>query len=640
MADISILLRLVNGLPRNVDLSSNALVVGSLKIGASELTSTILANLIALQDGSDFANGTNAHTHDGRYFTETELGSATGVSGSDLIGDENTYSNFTPSAATVKGALEGIDDALAATADEKVGVSAADTTPGYLAAKIQVDNGSNSTNPLEESIQSPGGDEIFRVRFDQSKVDHGSLAGLADDDHTIYIKADGTRAFSGDQSMGGNQLTNVGAPIAGTDAVNKDYVEAIANGLKPKEAVRVSSQGDVDISDELEDGDIIDGITLATGDRVLLRAQTAPEENGIYVVVASGAASRSADFDSLTPIDEINRSMIPVQEGSDAGKVFVQFGNVAVLDTDPIEFTAYDPVGGIIGGDMITKTGSTLSVDLSSDAGLESSNPGNVAGQLRVKLNGATLDRSSSGLKVSDLGIGTGQLADDSVDKDKIHSNVAGNGLGQNGDGSLEVNVDNSSIEINTDSLRVKASGITNAMLAGSIDDSKLNTITTSNKVSGSAVQLNSNGTINNSTGLRVDHSPAVQMDGEVAGESFAADTTFAVRYALSGETAGRLYKADKDASVSDKMHVVGFIQSGSALSAADPANLIDSKIITLAASDSPFSAGDIGKPVYLQSSGAFSVTVPSGSNVASAIIGIVRSTTSFKVEKRLPMVN
>ena len=62
---------------------------------------------------------------------------------------------------------------------------------------------------------------------------------------------------------------------------------------------------------------------------------------------------------------------------------------------------------------------------------------------------------------------------------------LAGDGLAKSGN-TLSVNVDDSSLEIIGDALRVKASGVTNAMLAGSITDSNLLTISTSNKVSGS----------------------------------------------------------------------------------------------------------------------------------------------------------
>lgn len=117
MADISKLSRLIGGVQRQVDLSTNSLVVQSIKIGGvsnTELTKAILDRLVSLQNGTDV--DATYHTHDGRYFTETELGAATGTSGSMRIGDEDTYTNFSPTGATLKGALEGIDSALAAAA--------------------------------------------------------------------------------------------------------------------------------------------------------------------------------------------------------------------------------------------------------------------------------------------------------------------------------------------------------------------------------------------------------------------------------------------------------------------------------------------------------------------------------------------
>lgn len=62
--------------------------------------------------------------------------------------------------------------------------------------------------------------------------------------------------------------------------------------------------------------------------------------------------------------------------------------------------------------------------------------------------------------------VGTTQLSDDGVTKAKIAADVAGLGLGQNVDGSLEVNVDDSTIEIATDTLRVADEGITAAKLS------------------------------------------------------------------------------------------------------------------------------------------------------------------------------
>lgn len=70
--------------------------------------------------------------------------------------------------------------------------------------------------------------------------------------------------------------------------------------------------------------------------------------------------------------------------------------------------------------------------------------------------------------------IATSHIIDDAVDKDKIAANVAGSGLGQNVDGSLEVNVDNSTLEINADTLRAKAAGITESHLNTSVAGSGL----------------------------------------------------------------------------------------------------------------------------------------------------------------------
>ena len=225
------------------------------------------------------------------------------------------------------------------------------------------------------------------------------------------------------------------------------------DGLSYKTAVRAASTANVDIANDLEDGDSLDGVTLATGDRVLLKDQTAGEENGIYVVAASGAASRSADADSSA---EVTPGM----------SVFVSEGSV--------------------NGDQRWT--------LSTDAPI-------------------TLDTTELVFVQTS---GTGQI-------------TAGNGLSKSGN-TLDVNVDDSSIEINTDALRVKALGITNAMLAGSIADSKLSTITTANKVSGSAVQLASGSAISDNSGLQVN------VDG-----STLEVNTGSIRVKDSGITAAKI---------------------------------------------------------------------------------------------------
>ncbi len=339
-------------------------------------------------------------------------------------------------------------------------------------------------------------DEDNMASDDATKVpSQQSVKAYAD---TKLALAGGT--MSGAIAMGTSKITGLGDPTAAQDAATKAYVDSVAEGLKPKQAVRAATTANIDLDNDLEDADTLDGVTLATGDRVLVKDQTAAEENGIYVVVASGTASRAADFDSLSPIDEINGAYVPVQEGTaNAGKFFVQTGTVATLDTDAVDFVFFNSAASLSGGDGIDITANAISVDHDGE-GLTFA-----TAQLALELDGATLSKSASGVKVADGGITATQLGADSVTAAKLNADTAGAALVQNGGtGALDVNVDDSSIEIATDALQVKALGITNAMLAGSIADSKLNQITTANKVAGSAVQLNASGAIENSTGLQI----------------------------------------------------------------------------------------------------------------------------------------
>lgn len=69
-------------------------------------------------------------------------------------------------------------------------------------------------------------------------------------------------------------------------------------GIDVRTDVRVATTANISISSDLQNGDIIDGVTLATGDRVLVKNQTTASQNGVYIVSSSGAASRATDFDT------------------------------------------------------------------------------------------------------------------------------------------------------------------------------------------------------------------------------------------------------------------------------------------------------------------------------------------------------
>lgn len=107
-----------------------------------------------------------------------------------------------------------------------------------------------------------------------------------------------------------------------------------------------------------------------------------------------------------------------------------------------------------------------------------------------------------------------------------------------------------------------------------------------------------------------------------LAGESFAANKTFFVRWALTGETAGRVYLASKqpqDGSAPTKQYAVGVIQTTAALSAGDSivGDMVKVGKINLKSGDALLAVADQGKPLFLQEAGVASKTLP-GSGVTS----------------------
>lgn len=583
MADISILARLLNGATRNVDLTTNTPVVLSIKIGGvtnTELTKTILDNLITLQNGSDVS--ASLHHHDGRYFTETELGSTSGISGAERIGVKTTPTNYSASQQDVEAHLAGIDVALATA-------------------------GSNVFSDADFRIQDDG-DNTKQIAFEASSIASGNTrtitmpnANVNLADINSSIQQDGSRDFTADQSMGGNKLINLADPTAAQHAATKAYVDSVAEGMRPKEAVRVATTANITLSGV----QTIDGVSTAAGNRVLVKDQTAAEFNGIYIV-AAGAWSRSTDFDSLSPIDEINKSIVAVQEGtSNAGKIFVQQGTVTTLGVDPINFVFYNSVSSLVGGDGITISGSNIEVDHDGQ-GLQFS--GN---QLALELDGSTLSKSASGIKVADNGITETQL----------NTSVAGNGLTGGGGSALAVNTGDG-IEIVSNQVSVKSSDI----VGDGIEDDGSNNL---------RIKLNGTSLSRSTSGVKVEHAPIIKRT-MVAGESFAANTSFLVRLAISSETAGRVYKADYDASSYDRFYAIGIALSTSAVSAGQNIDVIVLGSHTLDTGDTEFVSGDIGKPVFLTSSGAFSVTAPNSTDLAVYRIGIVENTNKIFVQPQL----
>jgi hypothetical protein len=183
-----------------------------------------------------------------------------------------------------------------------------------------------------------------------------------------FIEADGSVAFTGDQSMGGNQLTNVGDPGSAQDAATKAYVDGLAANLGKRARVRAATTANITIATALNNADTLDGVTLATGDLVLVKDQSSGAENGVYVVGVSPA--RAAEFDSY---DEHPGSLIAVQEGTaNADTLWLCTSNVGgTIGVTAIVFTAFTVSAGNIEDQPTAETNTSLRLAPDGAGGVE-----------------------------------------------------------------------------------------------------------------------------------------------------------------------------------------------------------------------------------------------------------------------------
>ena len=191
------------------------------------------------------------------------------------------------------------------------------------------------------------------------KDETGTVAFTADVD-TRLATAGGT--MTGAIAMGTNKITGLGTPTDGTDAATKNYVDSAAQGIDWKASVRAATTANVTLASDLENGDTLDGVTLATGDRILVKNQSTGSQNGIYVVKASGAPDRSTDAD--TGAELTSNFAVFVEEGTanaDQGYVLTNDGAITV-GTTALTFTQFTGLGQIVAGDGLAKTGNTLNV--------------------------------------------------------------------------------------------------------------------------------------------------------------------------------------------------------------------------------------------------------------------------------------
>lgn len=206
----------------------------------------------------------------------------------------------------------------------------------------------------------------------------------------------------GNVALNSFRIIDLANPVSDSDAANKRYVDNVATGLDVKSSVRAATTQSI-LSLNGNPG-AQDGVTLADGDRLLVKDQSNASENGIYIYDSTpgNAWVRADDFDSSDNVT--GGAFVFVEEGTtqgDNGYVVTSDGTINV-GTDDINFEQFSGAGQIIAGAGIAKNGNELSVDIKAGGGIIFSNT-----QLKVNLSASQM---AGFLKVSDGGTGVETL--------------------------------------------------------------------------------------------------------------------------------------------------------------------------------------------------------------------------------------
>ena len=160
-------------------------------------------------------------------------------------------------------------------------------------------------------------------------------------------------------SISGGSVTGLGDPSVSSEAATKNYVDQAVAGLRTRIIAEAATTANIDLTADLQNGDTLDGVTLVTGDRVLVKDQTDATANGLYIVVASGAASRDPEHDTIA---ELSGQMIVVNQGtSNDNKIFLcTTDSDATIGVSNITYTQVTPANvGTVTSVAVADSGSS-----------------------------------------------------------------------------------------------------------------------------------------------------------------------------------------------------------------------------------------------------------------------------------------
>jgi len=308
--------------------------------------------------------------------SSTEIGYLDGVTSAIQTQLDNKQIIVAGVSTTEIGYLDGVTSAIQTQIDAKAPLA----SPTFTGTVTLPANTISQSMMADDSV---GTNEIGGLAVTTEKIAEGAVTSAKIANDTI-VDGDINSSAAIAQSKIANLTTDLAAkaslsgatftgevllnanPTNDYGAATKAYVDSATAGLNVHDAVRVATTANVSLGSPLIEGDIangdtIDGITLVTGDRILVKNQTSKAQNGVYVVPASGEAVRASDYNTVGEVDA--GDFLFVQSGTVNAKTgWVQTNTITTIGTDNIEFTQFSGAGTYSAGTNLDLTGTIFSV--------------------------------------------------------------------------------------------------------------------------------------------------------------------------------------------------------------------------------------------------------------------------------------
>ena len=337
--------------------------VGSIDEGNEVVTGLTLDNHI----GDGTVNGTEGNTVIDRIATAK----------SEAITDANSYTDTAVQGAigdiptTTDELTEGTTNLYYTDTRARDAVSAGDGL-GYnnltgvfsadLGYGLQID--ANGQIEIDDNLVATDQNvaDAVSAHSDLTTGVHGVTGDVVGTDDVQILE---NKLLGSGTSLGANvdaegfTITNLADPTQASDAATKGYVDAVAEGLHIHASVVAATTENINLLAPLAS---MDGVTLVGGNRVLVKDQADPAENGIYVYSVAGSFSRAADHDTAEEIQA--GDFVFVSGGTTYGSTgWVQENAVATLGTDPIVWDQFSGAGTFSAGNGLTLTGTEFAID-------------------------------------------------------------------------------------------------------------------------------------------------------------------------------------------------------------------------------------------------------------------------------------